>query len=335
VLRVGPIWKTADPIADAKAAHERPSGVGAWGEGLVDRSLTTLWYPGDWSEVSDDELVFMLPTLSTWRPGSAGASTRGSDGPLRYLTRVIAARALATAALISSSGTAPGASPAQALELLMARGILTAVPLEDLTAPTFGTYRGPRLPISPASRVKRPAGQLPDWLALELTALAHLDRLLRDARANHEGDAPAPLVDWPLTLADVVLVTVNARLNGLYVPPEFAHAHELLMAAALLGHLACGRAAYLPPAVAQSLADVLSGRVPTAGEKDWCASIFRLYADLAGGAEYTLALARRAAASGRPCLVRPPRPSAPSDIGRTTWNARLLQRIGERWQVSA
>jgi hypothetical protein len=335
VLRVGPTWKTADPIADAKAAHEQPSGVGAWGEGLVDRSLTSLWYPGDWSEVSDDELVFMLPTLSTWRPGRAARSTRGSDGPVRYLTRVITARALAAAALISGSGAAPGASPADALELLVARAILTAVPLADLTVTTPGAGGAPRLPACQASQT-RTEGPLPDWLALELTALAHLDRLLRDARGDERDDAQTPLVDWPLTLADVVLVTINARLNGLYVHPEFAHAYELLTTAALLGHLACGRAAYLPPAVAQSLADILSGRAPTAaGEQDWCASIFRLYADLAGGAEYMLALARRAAASGRPCLVRPPRPSAPSDIGRTTWNARLLRRIGERWQVTA
>lgn len=335
MLRVGPIWKTADPIADAKAAHERPSGVGAWGEGLVDRSLTTLWYPGDWTEVGDDELVFMLPTLSTWRPGCAEPSTRGGDGPVRYLTRVITARALAAAALISGSGAAPDASPAEALELLVARAILTAVPLEDLTVTTPGAGRAPRLPARQTSPSKTD-WPLPDWLALELTALAHLDRLLLDARGNPKGDTPPPLVDWPLTLADVVLVTINARLNGLYVYPEFAHAHELLTATALLGHLACGRAAYLPPAVAQSLADVLSGRAPAAAsETDWCACIVRLYAELAGGAERMLSLARRTAASGRPCLVKPPRPIAPSDIGRTTWNARLLQRIGERWQVSA
>jgi hypothetical protein len=160
--------------------------------------------------------------------------------------------------------------------------------------------------------------------------------MLLDAQGAETGADASPLVDWPLSLADVVLATINARLNGVYVHPEFAHAHELLTAAALLGHLACGRAAYLPPHVAQSLVDLLSGDGNTAaGADDGCAPIVRMYAELAGGAQQTLWLARRAAASGRPYLARPRRPVAPSDTGRTTWNARLLQRISRRWHVSA
>jgi hypothetical protein len=334
VLRVGPIWKTSDPIADAEAVHQRPSGLGAWGEGLVDRSLASLWYAGKWSEVGDDELVFMLPTLSTWRPESTEPITRGGEGPDHYLTRVLTARAQATAALISSNMTDPETGRSQALELLVARAIVTAVPLKELKKTSASSACGPRLPSSLRSGANT-AASLPDWLALELTALAHLDRLLLDARGTRERDAPPPLVDWPLTLTDVVLVTINARLNGLYVHPEFAHAHELLTAAALLGHLACGRAAYLPPAVAQSLADILSGRAPAApSDKDGCASIVKLYAELAGGADRLLSSARRTAASGRPCLIKPSRPIAPADIGRTTWNARLLRRVSARWQVS-
>jgi hypothetical protein len=305
--------------------------VGAWGEGLVDRSLTSLWYRADWNEVGDDELVFLLPALSTWRPGPSWAATADSNGPVRYLTRLLTARALAAAALISAnSGRNPAISPAQALELLVTRAILTAIPLTDLatTAPRSG--RAPRLPVP--SRAK--AESLPDWLALELTVLAHLDRLLRDAQGKKTTAQPSPLVDWPLTLADVVLVTINARLNGVYVHPEFAHAHELLTAAALLGHLACGRAAYLPPPVAQSLVELLSGGAVTE-KHDWCVPIVRMYADLAGGAEYMLGLARRAAASGHPYFARPRRPVVPFDTGRTTWNARLVQRIARRWHVSA
>jgi hypothetical protein len=176
---------------------------------------------------------------------------------------------------------------------------------------------------------------LPDWLALELTALAHLDRLLRDARGASNGSGSSPLVDWPLALPDVVLASINARLNGVYVYPEFAHAHELLTAAALLGHLASGRAAYLPPHVAQSLVDLLSGGETASSEDDWCAAIVRTYADLAGGVQHILSFARRAVASGRPCLAKPHRPMAPFDSGRTTWNARLLRRIALRWHVSA
>jgi hypothetical protein len=333
VLRVGQLWRTSGPIADAEAANEQPPGVGAWGEGLVDRSLTSLWYPTDWSEVGDDELVFLLPALSTWRPSRARAATGDSDGPLRYLTRVLTARALTTAALISANaGSDPAISPAHALELLVTRAILTAIPLKDLATTAPVSSRVPRLPVPSLTK----AELLPDWLALELTALAHLDRLLLDAQGKNTNVEPPPLVDWPLTLADVVLVTINARLNGVYVHPEFAHAHELLTAAALLGHLAYGRAAYLLPPVAQSLVELLSGGASTAsGKHDWCAPIVRMYAEFAGGAEHILGLARRAAASGHPYLAGPRRPVVPFDTGRTTWNARLVQRIARRWHVSA
>ena len=334
MLRVGQLWRTSSPIPDAKAVNERPSGVGPWGEGLVDRSLTSLWYPGDWSDVDDDELVFLLPTLSAWRPRPSLAC--GSDGPVRYLTRILTARALTTAALISANAGADAAvRPADALELLVKRAILTSIPLKDLARTLSGSGPAPRQLI-PAGAGGTEADRLPDWLALELTALAHLDRLLLDAQGKTMGAKLPPLVDWPPTLADVVLVTINARLNGVYVHPEFAHAHELLTAAALLGHLSCGRAAYLPPPVAQSLVDLLSGGAGAAsGRHDWCAPIIKLYAELAGGAEHVLGLARRAATSGRPCLATPRSPAMHFDAGRTTWNARLLQRIARRWHVSA
>jgi hypothetical protein len=339
VLRVGQLWRSSGPIAAPDAVGEGPPAIGAWGEGLVDRSLTSLWYPADWSEVGDDELVFMLPTLSAWRPGSREATPSPPGGPVRYLTRILKARALAAAELISQAPhAAPAANRLQALELLSARSILTTIPLAEIATTATTLRRIPRPPAAslPAKSTAE-ATSLPDWLALELTALAHLDRLLRDARGAGNGSGPSPLVDWPLALTDVVVATINARLNGVYVYPEFAHAHELLTAAALLGHLASGRTAYLPPHVAQSLIDLLSGSEAAAAvaEDDWCAAVVRMYAELAGGVEHTLSFARRALASGRPCLARPRRPVAPFDTGRTTWNARLLQRIDLRWHVSA
>ena len=334
MLRVGQLWRTSGPLADAKAVSERPPGVGAWGDGLVDRSLTSLWYPTDWNEVGDDELVFVLPTLSTWQTHPTRATAIGGDGPARYLTRTLAARAQATAGLIAAdaSGNAT-ATPALALEALVKRAILTAIPLEELAAAMPGARNAPLAAIA-ASIDEQPA--LPDWLVLELTAIAHLDRMLLDARGSKRAVDAAPLVNWPLSLADVVLATINARLNGVYVYPEFAHAHELLTAAALLGHLACGRAAYIPPHVAQSLVDLLSRDGKCAnGEDDRCAPIVRTFADLAGGAQHTLRMARRAAQSGRPYLARPRQAVEPADTGRTTWNTRLAQRIARRWAVSA
>lgn len=301
----------------------------------MDRSLTTLWYPGDWSEIGDDELVYLLPSLGTRRPERDEAGVRGR-GPIRYLTQTLTARALAAADLIASESRG-SLTASQALERLVGNAILTSIPLDELTVPAPESCRAPRLPSRGGSAAAR-AEDFPDWLALELSALAHLDRLLRDARGPEHGALPPPLVDWPLTLADAVFVTINARLNAAYVHSQLTHAHELLTAVAILGHLASGRAAYLPPGIAQSLADLISGR-PTVtaseGETKQCVAIGRLYADLAGGAEQLIGIVRRAAASGRPSLVRPRRATMPSDTGRHTWNAHLLRRISERWHVSA
>lgn len=330
MLRVGQLWRTSGPLADANAVSERAPGVGTWGEGLVDRSLTTLWYPADWTEVGDDELVFVLPTLSTWQTNPSQATVKGGEGPVHYLTRTLAGRAQAAAELIAAniSGDAT-ATLALALGAIVDRGVLTAIPLKELAVAKPDLRNAPHVPIGASTDAQHP---LPDWLVLELTAIAHLDRMLLDAR----GLDAAPLVDWQLSHADVVLASINARLNGVYVYPEFAHAHELLTAAALLGHLACGRSAYIPPHVAHSLVDLLSrGGKSANGENDGCAPIVRVYADLAGGAQHTLLLARRAAQSGRPYLARPRAPVAPSDTGRTTWNSRLAQRIARAWHVSA
>jgi hypothetical protein len=332
VLRVGQLWKSSGPLADAKAVSDRAPDVGVWGEGLVDRSLTSLWYPSGWSEVGDDELVFMLPTLSTWQESPAGTGAQSCDGPAHYLARMLAARAQAAAALIASSSPgAATATPALALAALVDRGILTAVAREELAVAVAATDDAPHAPITAADD----GVALPDWLVLELTALAHLDRMLLDARGSKPDPGAVPMVDWSLSLADVTLASINARLNGTYVYPQFAHAHELLTAAALLGHLSCGRAAYIPPHVAHSLVDLLSRRGKTKGGTDACTPIVRTYADLAGGAQRTLLIARRAAQSGRPYLARPRPAIDPSDFGRTTWNARLVQRIAQAWNVSA
>lgn len=334
MLRVGQLRKTSGAIADGAVVSESPPEPGAWGDGLVDRSLTSLWYPTDWDEVNDDELAFLLPALSAWRPESVQARNEGQSGsgPVGYLTHVLIERARGTAALMAARSHAePKHEPSHLLELLVTHGMLTAVPLTELLP--SDTDRSPVIPVALPPQTGRAGNTgLPDWLALELTALAHLDRMLRDASGRQQSGTP--LVDWPLSLADLLIATVNARFNGAYVHPEFSHAHELLTAAALLGHLMHRREVYIPPQLAQCLADQLAKLTHAATrEEDWSSSIIRLYADLAGGAARTRARAKRSAASGRPYLVKPRAPVIPADIGRTTWNARLLQRIGRSWEV--
>jgi hypothetical protein len=46
----------------------------AWGDGLVDQGLASLWYPCDWAEAGFDELVCLIPSLAGAGEGSTGPS---------------------------------------------------------------------------------------------------------------------------------------------------------------------------------------------------------------------------------------------------------------------
>lgn len=308
------MWWNATAL-NQPAAHTLASS-GAWGEGLVDQGLTTLWYPAAWDTVSDDELVFLLPVLSRWRPGG------GDDGPVGYLSRVLTTRALSAVALI---GQRTKSSATAALDLLVTSGTLTRLPAEGFELPegACGTEWAGRITV-----LEGPEGNdrgLPDWLIVELTAIAYLDRMLCDAHPAGRSGRSDPIVDWPLSLSDVVAATINARINGAYVYPEFAFAHELLAAAAVLGHLVQGRAAFIPPALAGCLVELFSA--DASASDDLSASVLRTYADSIGGSKFILALARQACARGEPCLARPRAAVASKDAGSPAWNSRLLQRI--------
>lgn len=82
-----------------KRAHVEKLGSSAlpiaapWGDGLLDLSLSTLLYSADWNSVSDDELVFLLPSLSRWRPQKPGTTGSDDSGPIDYLRNLVTPRA--------------------------------------------------------------------------------------------------------------------------------------------------------------------------------------------------------------------------------------------------
>jgi hypothetical protein len=171
----------------------------------------------------------------------------------------------------------------------------------------------------------RDQGRLPDWLIAELVALAYTNRMLSDAlgHAAPQGLVHAPLIDWPLTLADVVVASISARLNGAYVYPEHGYAHELLALAAILGHLVEGRTVYLPPSMAATLLDILRAK-PSAD--DQTAAVLRAYIEWAGGANRLMLWARIVNATGAARRIAPRAALVPRAM-RAAWNARLLQRL--------
>jgi hypothetical protein len=286
-----------------------------WGAGLVDQSLATAWYPAVWDSVTDDELVFLLPSLCNWVPGRHAESAR--RGPIDYLTRTLTARADAVARLIARrSGLTAPAAAAEIRDRLVASGLLSSIETNRRSST-------PKDCGDPAPG--RDQGRLPDWLIAELVALAYTNRMLSDALGNAapQGAVHAPLIDWPLTLADVVVASISARLNGAYVYPEHGYAHELLALAALLGHLVEGRTAYLPPSIAGTLLDILRAK-PSAD--DQTAAVLRAYIEWAGGAHRLMLWARIINATGVARRIAPRAALVPRTM-RAAWNARLLQRL--------
>jgi hypothetical protein len=285
-----------------------------WGAGLVDQSLATAWYPADWDSVADDELVFLLPSLCNCPPARHDKHEPSLRGPIDYLTRTLVARAHAAASLIARrSGRTDPAASGEIADRLVASGLLTSI-----EPPRSRSTDGQE----PASHSR---AFLPDWLINELVALAYADRMLNDALGKTQTQSPAraPMVDWPLTLADVVVASISARLNGAYVYPEHGYAHELLALAALLGHLVEGRTAYLPPSIAGTLLDILRAK-PSAA--DQTTAVLRTYIEWAGGANRLMLWARIINATGVARRIAPRAALVPRAM-RAAWNARLLQRL--------
>ena len=274
-----------------------------WGDGLLDLSLSTLWYSADWNSVSDDELAFLLPSLSRWRPRKPGTTGSGDPGPIDYLRRILKARVLSAASLISQRSHPSRVSSAQdVLDWLVVGGIVSKVPISELRLRNT-TDHG--LAESELADDSEASDQPPDWLADELRAIAHLDRLLHDALGLSDTDecSRAPFFRRPQSLAAVVQSTVHSRLNGAYVYPEYAFAHELLTVAAVLGHLVQGRAAYISPPIADCIADVLGPR--GARREDQSVSALRAFADLVGGPDFLVRAATRVRRRGIAHLARP------------------------------
>ena len=299
-------WKQAqvEKLGSSAAPIAAP-----WGDGLLDLSLSTLWYPADWNSVTDDELVFLLPSLSGWRPRKPGATESGDSGPIDYLGRALKARTLSAASLIAQrSHPSRLNSPQEALDWFVVSGIVTKIPMSELRLrpkPTDHALAESELADSEGS------DQVPDWLAGELRAIAHLDRLLHDALGLTDTDEStrAPIIRRPQSLAAVIKSTAHSRLNGAYVYPEYASAHELLTVAAVLGHLLQGRAVFISPPIAQCITEVLGARE----REDQSVAALHAFADLVGCSDFLLRVATRVRLKGTACLARP-RPTSKSKI---------------------
>lgn len=175
----------------------------------------------------------------------------------------------------------------------------------------------------------QPAGVAPfflealaEWSGIEPTApTADADRVLRIGsildtlyrRALRSAPAPAGQPAEPLAPRDAVAGAIHSRIHPAYADPALAYLHETLTVAAWLGHLVCGRDAYLPPVIAAPLLQLLDEGSPATGRggDDVAGQIVR-YSAAAGGARHLAGLAVRVVRTGQPRRIR-------STVGGEPW----------------
>jgi hypothetical protein len=248
----------------------RGHAAGVWGDGLVDLSLATLWLPAVcWADVSDDEIVFLIPALASRDMPAAGAR------PLALLRH-----ALSTCVNQAAQGLVEAGFAAD--EETALRIVARTLAAHGADAPT-------------ADRPVDKAWQPYVSLLPALMIVSVLDRMLQ-----HLGGS-ARTVQPPLSLADVLVGSVHAKFNGAYGQSQFAFAHELLTAGAWLGHVLAGRPALMPVAIAGCLLDVLTRNDAERAAVEQV--LLTYYAEAAGGVDRVLAICRRVVKGGRPLLM--------------------------------
>lgn len=310
----------ADATSLPLPPRAKPGRLPVWGDGIVEQSLTTLWYRCDWGDVSDDELVFFLPALA--RPSHKTLGSKGlAHGPSRYLSKALAARLYWAVNVLSL--TMPDARRARhmALDGIAQSGVITALPFEDIWAKAEAAFAdsydfrpGPRALAGwrgTAVPGARPSSARAAWL-FELAVLSNLDQMLGNAVARYRDMAGLSARPMPeVSLADAVVAAIYASFNSAYIYSRYQYAHQLFMVAAWLGLLVRGRMAFICPAVAEPLVDILSRQRPDALDdvdvtgQGSCETLLRLHARNAVHHDRLLSMAVRSLASGASILVKP------------------------------
>lgn len=301
-----------------RSAQQRRARGPLWGDGLIDRSLTTMWYPTDWDTVSADELVLIIPSLVSRTPPRDAA-----HGPALHIWQAMAAR-VESAVLAINSIVSDGGTGTSVLGRLKASGAI-----DVYLATTFadGT-RTPERPLSdPTGFAFRHWTSKEVW-EFELSVLACIDRMLCEALPPTPERTKALLDTFELP--EALIASIHARFNGAYVFPQYDYAHEILTAGAWLGILMQGRPALMPVVVSEVLVAYLerqeSALSPSAQA---IADILSFHAALVGGAERLVKIAKKVQAKGYPLTVTGGRPVA-TTVETCRWNGLFAASLASR-----
>jgi hypothetical protein len=292
-----------------------------WGDGLVDHSLSTMWYPTTWDDVSDDELVIFQPSLAFSRTAIGGQlSERGRRFIRGTLCRRTAYVADAIATMLGDAQTSQASvGDCDVLNLIARSGALTTLPLNEALREgrASGQHHG-----MPRNRSKLSSGA---FLVAELTVLACLDRVHADACGIDGGH------DAAISFEQALLASIHTQFNAAYLYPHYDWGHESFAAGAWLGTLMTGRAALMPPFIAETLLDVCSAAARGGVPAPDSTRIFVHHIDMAGGTRRLAKIARRVAATGVSAVVPAPvrRPRKELD-GGLTWNEPMRDAILRR-----
>jgi hypothetical protein len=309
----------------SKSVDFRP----AWGDGLCDLSLPTLWYRCTWDTVSDDELALLIPSLTSdeWK-----GAARDAFGPRIYLYGALCARLRWAVMRLTSAHC----SAQQALDAITRCNVISTFGPLDAWADAdryFGLfYRAPPK-VRSSLRIEADAcngeRQHAAWL-FEFAVLACLDRIFDDASLGRESASPSREFDRPVDVSDVLMASIYASFNGAYVYPQFTAYHEMFTVGAWLGYLARGRAALMPVFIAEYLVDRFGGPQDRHDpERSTCDRLLHYHADLVVGRERLLQVARRVATSGHAVKLHP-KAAAASDSGLPELLNGLSKHLRER-----
>lgn len=310
---------------------------GLWGDGLVDRSLSTHWYPSRWEDVDLDELTFFMP-------GLAARSKDGTGGVAVYIRQALARRIrYASQALTNILGKAR----------LGAGGIIEIV--EDCAGVEPGNLSRARLatPGSAYAAVddgyeiadRLEAERYAVWQRLmptyirtgsaavlvhELSVIACLDRMLRDCLTAGDAPVPGSNSETACFQADALVASVYSRINAAYVYPQLMLAHETFSAGAWLGVLEGGRSALLPEAIAGTFEDLYQRNAENGPAPDACDAVLLYHSDITAGRSRLRRQARHVTRHGRAAFVRSRRLRFSQRPAPPVWNSDLCAAITQR-----
>jgi hypothetical protein len=251
--------------------------------------------------VSEDELAFLWPSLQSASPVGAG-----DVNPHAIFRRALAARLHDLARRCGGSPElGPGDAAADAVLRTVARaGVINSAPLDELVVEGARAWSKVYYQ-APAVSADR---QSASFWRFELSVLASLDLAV----------SPSSGAD----LSDAVVASIYSGVNAAYELPHLAFAHELLTVGAWLGYLIRGRAALMPPFIAERLIDQLGGTLlQPEDDAARCEALVRFHAEAAVGARRLLQTAKRVYKSNTPALVRPA--GATDRLTRPVWNGAL------------